>query len=177
MKNEQSLLKNMKDESQQKDTVLTKPIDDNQNSKKMKHHQTSPKNLFTPNSFEKTKNVNLNFQQEKEAQNKNKEILTRSLSASEMKGEENKAEDHFLKLLANSIDEKKLWREGYFRRDFNGDAFRVYNMLKASNVKICKKIRMMKSCEVLKKFNSIFNYIKKKIFMNEEKRRNPKEKS
>lgn len=50
--------------------------------------------------------------------------------------------------LTNPIDEKKLWREGFFRKDFNGDPFRVYNMLKTSNIIICKSLRSMRSCEV-----------------------------
>ena len=76
-------------------------------------------------------------------------LLIRSVSAEGNKFINNQKNDKIYHLLADSIDEKKLWREGYFRKDFSGDPFRVYNMLKTSNVMICKSLKSMKSCDVI----------------------------
>lgn len=142
-------LKSTKDDSKAKDESsinikILNPIDPKNKLKiKFSHQKASPKNFLKKDAINQTF-----LQKKEEIVNNKKEFLSRSFSVNQIDRETNKKGDNLLRLIANSIDEKKLWREGYFRKDFNGDPFRVYNMLKSQNVKICKKLRLMRSCEV-----------------------------
>jgi hypothetical protein len=73
--------------------------------------------------------------------------LTRSFSLQETE-EQNIEAGKIYHLLVHSFDERKLLRDGFFRKDLKGSPYKVYNILKAKNVMICKRLRLLRSCEV-----------------------------
>lgn len=131
-----------KKETENLNDILKSPIIKQNANKKKSINEKNNKTAF----FEADKQCEINKNNDCVEENRN--ILKRAFSIEAIKNEEKEDKKNILHLIANSIDEKKLWREGYFKKDFSGDPFRVYNMLKSSNIMICKSLRLMRSCDV-----------------------------